>query len=516
MDLVDPFAVFSQTHSLAVFVLKTRFPLASPLDPNTSPLQRKQEDKQKGFLDQLLHHLHSLSQLETCFPIQDSRFWTNKVAAYEARICNIQLFVIPGGEASSLIQASCVSRAIDCINQIQTHVAELSLRKSAAISIPTDSWSFVSLELESLVLSADGEYEGIGNSSPSEQKSSLLFAILSSPQVNSKSQIPPADRLFTLFEKYAPTRPAGGAAVAKEFDRICSEIEDNLFLGSNTVAKNAELLLQHGITHIVNCAGTVCRNHHPEKFQYLTLFLMDGKGEDIECVFLTVLNFMDKATRAGGKILVHCQLGVSRSATILLMFLMWKHKAPLDSVLDIAKSKRSTCSPNASFIVQLLNWSATHLAIKGPIRMENYYRIVPQSPFDPKFMVCREMRPTLTSSASSTPSKIRLDSRGAFLFHTPLSLVVWIGSNCHERITGAIDHNIRLIQEYYRPVGRIQRYVEGKEPEELWRSVPQIDLPENRSSEPKYCSLYDKEYELLLKTEAEEPMYHLIQEDHSE
>jgi hypothetical protein len=46
----------------------------------------------------------------------------------------------------------------------------------------------------------------------------------------------------------------------KIFDPLCSEIEKDVFLGSQTVAMNKELLLEKGITHILNCAGVICDN----------------------------------------------------------------------------------------------------------------------------------------------------------------------------------------------------------------------------------------------------------------
>ena len=52
------------------------------------------------------------------------------------------------------------------------------------------------------------------------------------------------------------------------FDPICSEITERLFLGSETVAKDSKLLKKHGITHILNCAGTVCPEYFPTMFQY--------------------------------------------------------------------------------------------------------------------------------------------------------------------------------------------------------------------------------------------------------
>ena len=57
-----------------------------------------------------------------------------------------------------------------------------------------------------------------------------------------------------------------------------------------------------GITHIVNCAGDVCRNQFPNEFTYVTYNLKDSKTENIECLFYEVIEFIESSPR----VLVHC------------------------------------------------------------------------------------------------------------------------------------------------------------------------------------------------------------------
>jgi len=58
------------------------------------------------------------------------------------------------------------------------------------------------------------------------------------------------------------------AGKLRHFDPICSKITDNLYLGSETVAKNKDLLQENGVTHILNCAGSICPVYHPTDFTY--------------------------------------------------------------------------------------------------------------------------------------------------------------------------------------------------------------------------------------------------------
>jgi len=88
--------------------------------------------------------------------------------------------------------------------------------------------------------------------------------------------------------------PAAGLALA-QFDGVCSMIKDNLFLGSETIARDVAALRRANVTHILNCAGTICPNYHPKVFQYKTLFLSDGKMEDFTCLFYDDLEWMEEA-----------------------------------------------------------------------------------------------------------------------------------------------------------------------------------------------------------------------------
>ena len=53
-----------------------------------------------------------------------------------------------------------------------------------------------------------------------------------------------------------------------------------------------------------------------------------------------------------GKIYIHCQQGVSRSATIVIAFLMLKRNMPLMQALELVRAKREVF-PNGGFQKQL-------------------------------------------------------------------------------------------------------------------------------------------------------------------
>ena len=52
------------------------------------------------------------------------------------------------------------------------------------------------------------------------------------------------------------------------------------------------------------------------------------------------ITFIEKALESGGKILVHCAAGVSRSSTVVLAYLMYKNRWGYERALEYGKSKR--------------------------------------------------------------------------------------------------------------------------------------------------------------------------------
>lgn len=66
--------------------------------------------------------------------------------------------------------------------------------------------------------------------------------------------------------------------------------------------------------------------------------------------------FPDEAREAGAKILVHCQAGVSRSATITIAFLLQHSRMTMTDAYRFTKSKRQIISPNFNFMGQLLDF----------------------------------------------------------------------------------------------------------------------------------------------------------------
>ncbi|OWF40203.1 dual specificity protein phosphatase 4-like [Mizuhopecten yessoensis] len=133
------------------------------------------------------------------------------------------------------------------------------------------------------------------------------------------------------------------------------ELLPHLYIGNALSAAGKDVLLNHGITAILNVSNN-CRNHFDADFRYKNIPVDDNPLVDLSTWFMEAITFIDEVKRHGGKTLVHCQAGISRSATICLAYIMQSQCLSLDEAFEFVKSRRSVISPNISFLQQLLDF----------------------------------------------------------------------------------------------------------------------------------------------------------------
>ena len=135
-------------------------------------------------------------------------------------------------------------------------------------------------------------------------------------------------------------------------DYIPEEIIPHVYIGTVGSATNLKQLEKNKISHIVCCASVV-KSFFPDKFKYLNLDILDSDKADIKQHFEKSNEFIDKAIKNNGNVLVHCHAGMSRSSTILIAYLIKSQKMKYDEALKLLKSKREKVNPNIGFAEQL-------------------------------------------------------------------------------------------------------------------------------------------------------------------
>jgi len=85
----------------------------------------------------------------------------------------------------------------------------------------------------------------------------------------------------------------------------------------------------------------------------------DDPSADIYPHFAECCEIISHSLDTEGKaVLVHCQMGISRSASIVVAYMMWKKRPEitLDHALTYAMARREEVSPNVGFVQALVKW----------------------------------------------------------------------------------------------------------------------------------------------------------------
>ena len=129
------------------------------------------------------------------------------------------------------------------------------------------------------------------------------------------------------------------------------EIIPNLYLGSIESANNIQKLKELNIKKVLSIMNFDAPLYKPEdNINHKIISIADMTTENIIKYFGECLNFIKGEEKE--KILVHCMAGASRSATVVIAYLMWKEKKSVHDELNFVNSKRSIF-PNPGFLSQL-------------------------------------------------------------------------------------------------------------------------------------------------------------------
>jgi len=152
----------------------------------------------------------------------------------------------------------------------------------------------------------------------------------------------------------------GGTDVVEPITKIV----DNLFLGQGRVTAHADVLVKLGVTHVVSVGRTPHKEVTNGPFYKFELQnVMDIESENLSIHFPSVFGFLRKALSDGGSVLIHCEMGCSRAATVMIAFLRANgYYKSLQETYDHVKSKRPWISPNEGFKQQLRKFFCEKLA----------------------------------------------------------------------------------------------------------------------------------------------------------
>uniref|UniRef100_A0A8C1ZGI9 Dual specificity protein phosphatase n=1 Tax=Cyprinus carpio TaxID=7962 RepID=A0A8C1ZGI9_CYPCA len=142
------------------------------------------------------------------------------------------------------------------------------------------------------------------------------------------------------------------------------EVWPSLYIGNMDIAENCAEIRRRRFTHVLNCAHSSRRGgeiYDGMGITYMGIDAHDSPTYDMSANFNKAAEFIHTALKGGGKILVHCHVGVSRSATIVLAYLMLKQNMTLVEAIQKVKEGRGVF-PNRGFLRQLID---LHIKLYG-------------------------------------------------------------------------------------------------------------------------------------------------------
>lgn len=139
---------------------------------------------------------------------------------------------------------------------------------------------------------------------------------------------------------------------------FCEVIDSFLYLGSYYDACSFDKLEEFKINFILNVKDS-CR-FPPKPFELKHVPVDDyGRTNLLKDVFPKCFKFLDKVKENKGRVLIHCQSGVNRSASIVLAYLMTYRKMTFKEAFLFLRERRPIVSPHESYMKQLSEYEMT-------------------------------------------------------------------------------------------------------------------------------------------------------------
>ncbi|VDP05640.1 unnamed protein product [Soboliphyme baturini] len=128
----------------------------------------------------------------------------------------------------------------------------------------------------------------------------------------------------------------GNGSVSGKMDSIT----EKLFIGGFNEASDIRCLTEFNIGAVLTVA-TQKPLFYANGVSYKFIRVNDTFDADLLSSFDECFEFIDSHISSGRNVLVHCQVGVSRSATVVAAYLMKKLNIGVHEALAIIKAKRS-------------------------------------------------------------------------------------------------------------------------------------------------------------------------------
>lgn len=132
------------------------------------------------------------------------------------------------------------------------------------------------------------------------------------------------------------------------------EIAPGLYLGSDQAAKSATMLKEKNITSVLSILGSETQVPKDQVTRHKWIKMEDYPDVNIAPVVEQALKFVQQSHQENQNVLIHCKMGMSRSASVMVSLMQKISGMPPEKAIAHVKSKRPVIDMNYGFKQQIL------------------------------------------------------------------------------------------------------------------------------------------------------------------
>ena len=152
-----------------------------------------------------------------------------------------------------------------------------------------------------------------------------------------------------------------------------TKIFNHLLIGSCEDARDLDLLKSLNVTHVLNCAaGTTgtSKRYYGNSVVYEEFWGEDDFDYDITQHFYDAIEFIERARKNNGVVLVHCIMGINRSGAVCVAYAMKHRSVGVVEATRLVKQRRGALLSNHSFQEQLVKYARRNKMLDPALEVE--------------------------------------------------------------------------------------------------------------------------------------------------
>ncbi|MDX1992759.1 MAG: dual specificity protein phosphatase [bacterium] len=133
------------------------------------------------------------------------------------------------------------------------------------------------------------------------------------------------------------------------------QVYDGIYVGELEAVDNQAAVRAEGITAVVRLDEHDCSSGQwNDAFALLDMPIPDGEYVDSDTID-TITDFINQQIEAGGKVLIHCHMGISRSVSMAMAYLIAYEGMSLAEAFGTVRDGREVAYPHEMLLISLID-----------------------------------------------------------------------------------------------------------------------------------------------------------------